>query len=66
MTAKPPSPAMSARRIPRLARLRKAAERTGQIYHMEGMMRLARNLALQALPERALMARNDWLYGFDP
>jgi salicylate hydroxylase len=53
------------RRIPRLARLRKAVSRTGEIYHMQGPMRLARNFALGALPERALMARNDWLYGYD-
>jgi salicylate hydroxylase len=54
------------RRIPRLARLHKAVARTGAIYHMDGLMRLARNVALQALPESALLARNDWLYGFDP
>jgi salicylate hydroxylase len=53
------------RRIPRLARLRKAVARTGGIYHMGGLMRLARNAALAALPESALLARNDWLYGFD-
>ena len=52
------------RRLPRLARLRKAIARTGDIYHMEGLMRLARNAALGALPERALLARNDWLYSF--
>ena len=54
------------RRLPRLARLRKAVARTGAIYHMEGLMRLARNAALGALPERALLARNDWLYGSGP
>jgi salicylate hydroxylase len=53
------------RRVPRIARLRKAVERTGQIYHMDGLMRAARNAALAALPERTLLARNDWLYGFD-
>lgn len=53
-----------ARRLPRLARLLAAVTRIGEIYHMNGAMRHARNLALAALPERALMARNDWLYGF--
>jgi salicylate hydroxylase len=53
------------RRLPRLAQLRKAVERTGQIYHMDGLTRVARNTALAVLPERTLMARNDWLYGFD-
>jgi salicylate hydroxylase len=53
-----------ARRVPRLARLRAAVRRTGEIYHMRGAMRLARNLSLAALPRAALVARNDWLYGF--
>lgn len=52
------------RRRPRLERLRIQAERMGEIYHMSGAMRLARNLALTALPARALLARNEWLYGF--
>jgi salicylate hydroxylase len=53
-----------ARRRPRLARLQAAVTRAGEIYHMSGAMRHARNLSLAALPARALMARNDWLYGF--
>ncbi len=53
------------RRLPRVARLRKAVEQTGRIYQMDGLMRAARNATLAVLPERALMARYDWLYGFD-
>ncbi len=53
-----------ARRMPRLARLQAAVARTGEIYHMNGAMRLARNLSLAAMPQWALLARNDWLYGF--
>jgi salicylate hydroxylase len=52
------------RRIPRLRRLQAEVARTGEIYHMTGVMRAARNIALAALPTRALLARNDWLYGF--
>lgn len=53
-----------ARRIPRVARLSAAVTRMGEIYHMTGLMRAARNLSLAAMPARALLARNDWLYGF--
>jgi len=52
------------RRLPRLKHLQAAAARAGEIYHMSGAMRLARNLALAAMPRRALLARYDWLYGF--
>ena len=52
------------RRLPRLKRLQAAIARTGAIYHMSGPMRVARNLSLAAMPTRALLARNDWLYGF--
>lgn len=51
-------------RMPRLARLQAAVAGTGRIYHMGGAMRIARNLSLAAMPRRALLARNDWLYGF--
>ncbi len=54
----------AARRLPRLRQLQQAVARTGEIYHMGGAIRLARNLALAAMPSRALLARNDWLYGF--
>ena len=51
-------------RMPRLARVRRASARMGDIYHMSGAMRLARNLSLAALPGRYLLSRNDWLYGY--
>jgi salicylate hydroxylase len=54
------------RRRPRLAQLAAAVARTGDIYHMSGPMRQARNLVLGLLPPRMLLARNDWLYGFRP
>ena len=43
---------------------RPAVTRTGEIYHMNGLTRQARNFTLGLLPPRMLLARNDWLYGF--
>lgn len=53
-----------ARRLPRANRVVAASARMGQIYHMDGAMRFARNATLLALPESYLLARHDWLYGF--
>lgn len=52
------------RRLPRARRIQRASARMGEIYHMNGPMRLARNAALALAPGWALLARNDWLYGF--
>jgi salicylate hydroxylase len=51
-------------RIPRTRRVQQASARMGEIYHMQGAMRLARNAVLSALPENVLIRRNDWLYGY--
>jgi salicylate hydroxylase len=51
-----------ARRMPRTHRVSQGAARMGEIYHMSGVMRLARNLSLAALPGQRLLSRNDWLY----
>jgi salicylate hydroxylase len=53
-----------ARRMPRADRVVAASARQGQIYHMDGAMRFARNATLMALPESYLLARHEWLYGF--
>jgi len=52
------------RRMPRLARVQRASTRMGEIYHMSGAMRLARNISIAALPGWHLLSRNDWLYGY--
>ncbi len=52
------------RRMPRIARVQRASARMGEIYHMSGAMRLARNISLAALPGWHLLSRNDWLYGY--
>lgn len=52
------------RRRPRLRRVRSAAALMGSIYHMDGVMRLARNMTLRRYPAERLLARNDWLFSF--
>ena len=37
----------------------------GQIYHLSGIMASLRNRALGTLPAERLMARYDWLYGWE-
>jgi salicylate hydroxylase len=51
-------------RRPRVARVAARSRRMGEIYHMSGVMRLARNAVIAATPPGRLLARNDWLYGF--
>lgn len=41
-----------------------ASQRNGEIYHMAGMMRLARNATLRMTPGARMMTRLDWLYGW--
>jgi 2-polyprenyl-6-methoxyphenol hydroxylase-like FAD-dependent oxidoreductase len=52
------------RRQERVVNVQRTSRRMGEIYHMSGALRLARNLALAAMPGRRLLARNDWLYGY--
>jgi salicylate hydroxylase len=49
-------------RLGRVSRVQKGSARMGNIYHMSGALRLARNLTLAATPGHRLLARNDWLY----
>ena len=43
-----------------------ASRRNGRIFHLSGAAALARNLALAAVPPTRLMARYDWVYGWQP
>lgn len=52
------------RRMPRARRVVDGSARMGEIYHMNGAMRLARNATLAALPVQLLLKRQDWLYGY--
>ncbi len=57
--------AYEAARRRRVLRVKAAARRNGQTYHMTGVSRLARDSVLRALPGRTIMAGYDWLYGWD-
>jgi salicylate hydroxylase len=52
----------AAKRRPRIARVRRAAQQNGTIYHMSGPMAFARNAAMRLLGGPRLMARQDWIY----
>ncbi len=55
--------AYEADRMPRAARLQRAARRTGAVYHLRGPLALARNAALRLFGTRRLGERQDWIYG---
>lgn len=64
-----PSAALAAYETARRARTRKVqdtARRNGQIYHLTGIAAAARDLVLRTVPPAAMMARYDWLYGWQP
>ncbi|HEY7645232.1 MAG TPA: FAD-dependent monooxygenase [Hyphomicrobiales bacterium] len=56
--------AYETQRLGRVSRVQKDSARMGDIYHMSGALRLARNLTLAATPGHRLLARNDWLYRY--
>ena len=43
-----------------------ASRRNGQIYHLDGPLRQARNVTLTISPPKRVMASYDWLYGWRP
>ena len=58
--------AYEATRRPRTQKVQETARRNGQIYHLSGIAAAARDLALRAVPPAQMMARYDWLYGWQP
>lgn len=48
----------------RVQRVVRASKRNGQIFHLDGVMAHARNLALGAISGERIMAGYDWLYGW--
>jgi salicylate hydroxylase len=52
----------AAKRRPRIARMRRAAQQNGRIYHLGGPMAFARNATMRLLGSSRLMARQDWIY----
>jgi salicylate hydroxylase len=49
-------------RQPRVVRVQRTAQRTGEIYHMRGAMALARDTVIRLLSGERLRARQDWIY----
>jgi salicylate hydroxylase len=52
-------------RAPRVGRVQRTARQSGQIYHLQGPMALARDMTMQALGAR-LQARQSWIYDWTP
>jgi salicylate hydroxylase len=50
----------------RTARAQRAARRNGTVYHMGGAEALLRSIAIVAMGGQRLIARYDWLYGWQP
>jgi salicylate hydroxylase len=51
-------------RRPRTTRVMEASAQNGRVYHLDGLMRLARDAVLRTSPAALLMSRYDWLYGW--
>lgn len=58
--------AYAKQRMRRTARVRTAARRNGDIYHLGGTSAFARNLVLRTVPAPRLIGQYDWLYGWTP
>lgn len=53
-------------RRPRWQRVRRAAERTGTIYHLGRPASLARDIGMRLVPAATRLAPYDWLFGWRP
>jgi salicylate hydroxylase len=49
-------------RRPRIARMQRAAQQAGRIYHLTGPAAYARDLTIKAMGPRRVLARQDWIY----
>src|SRR5882757_4591680 len=50
----------------RVSRVQRAARRNGMIYHLEGPLAYARDLAIKAIGPDRLLARQDWIFDWRP
>ena len=50
----------------RVLKIQRAARATGRIYHLSGMRAIARDVGMQLLGGKRLLARYDWLYDWRP
>ncbi|WP_375413441.1 FAD-dependent monooxygenase [uncultured Bradyrhizobium sp.] len=48
----------------RVARVARAARQNGKIYHLSGAAALARDLFIQTIGARRMLARQDWIYNW--
>jgi salicylate hydroxylase len=53
-------------RRPRVARVQRTAKRNGIIYHLSGPAALARDVAIRAIGGGRLVARQGWIYNWQP
>lgn len=53
-----------ASRYGRATRVQRLSQRFGRLYHLSGLLRLARNLILERQSKEKGLERFDWLYGF--
>ncbi|MQT11578.1 FAD-dependent monooxygenase [Segnochrobactrum spirostomi] len=58
--------AYAAERRHRVRAVARASRSTGQIYHLTGLSKIARDTVLAATPPGRLLARLDWIYGWRP
>ncbi|MFO1090494.1 MAG: FAD-dependent monooxygenase [Hyphomicrobiales bacterium] len=58
--------AYEAARFARTARMAKASVRQGELYHLEGVSRFFRDVALRVIPSEATIGRLSWLYSWMP
>jgi salicylate hydroxylase len=56
--------AYEAERMPRTARLQRAARRTGALYRLRGPLAFARNAALRLSGARQIAWRHDWIWSY--
>lgn len=71
LAAAPDDPATAfaryeALRRPRAARLQRAAQRNGRIFHLDGALRIARDAALRLMPPETFARRQAWIYDWRP
>jgi len=50
----------------RVARVQETAQLNGRIYHLRGVAALARDLAIRAMGPQRMMARQEWIYSWQP
>lgn len=50
----------------RVMRVQRTARQAGRIYHLTGAMALARDAVIRALGAQRMLARQDWIYSWQP